>query len=236
MLEDCKHCHSLSPLGQLPSLENLRIRLMDKVVSIYSNATEPFRSLKELDLYGMSSLKECCFCMADTAFPSLEFLRLGKCPRLESFMEGGSFSRLSRISISECEKLFAVRMQWNLQRFPSLELLTLSGCKDMVDSFPEEAELPTTLKSLSISRCANLKALNNKSFQQHSSLELLEICSCKELQCLPEGLPTSLNFLIIDNCPLLSGRCEKENGEDWPKIEHIPNMQIDGKMIKGSFF
>ncbi|XP_060967230.1 putative disease resistance RPP13-like protein 1 [Cannabis sativa] len=216
-LVSCKHCVSLSPLGLLPSLEELHIDEMDKLVSISSNATEPFKSLKELLIFDMSSLKECCNGIAHEAFPSLESVRFFRCSNLESFMEGGSFSRLHTIAISDCEKLFAVRMQWNLHRFPSLTSLTLSYCNDMVDSFPEEGLLPTMLKSLSISGCDKLKALNSKSFQQLSSLQVLEIEDCKELRCLPEELPTSLSSLHIHNCPLLSGLCGKE---------YIPNIQI----------
>ncbi|POO01523.1 LRR domain containing protein [Trema orientale] len=152
------------------------------------------------------------------------------CPRLESFLEWGSFSRLSHISISNCEKLFSVRVQWKLERFTYLEKLSLSFCNVGVDSFPEEDLLPTTLTSLYIYNCPNLKALNGKSLQQLSSLETLHFHDCKELQYLPEeGLPTSVRHLTIDDCPLLTERCQRESGEDWPKIAHISRIEIDGE-------
>ncbi|KAK7846316.1 disease resistance protein rga2 [Quercus suber] len=37
---------------------------------------------------------------------------------------------------------------------------------------------------------------------------------------------TSLQSLTIEGCPQLKQRCEKENGEDWDKISHIPYLYI----------
>ncbi|KAJ4847500.1 hypothetical protein Tsubulata_012243 [Turnera subulata] len=51
--------------------------------------------------------------------------------------------------------------------------------------------------------------------------------SCLRLERLPEeGLSSTLSRLGLDisACPLLEKRYEREKGEDWPKISHIPNM------------
>ncbi|GLT70847.1 hypothetical protein SLA2020_429020 [Shorea laevis] len=56
------------------------------------------------------------------------------------------------------------------------------------------------------------------------------IGDCPMLQSLPEGgLPTSLTYLKIQKCPMLTERCQKEGGggPDWPKIAHIRKLYID---------
>ncbi|KAK9938836.1 hypothetical protein M0R45_015554 [Rubus argutus] len=64
-----------------------------------------------------------------------------------------------------------------------------------------------------------------------TSLRSLEIHDCPELESFPEGgLPRKLETLEITSCgklvETLKQRCEKDKGEDWPKIAHIPNKYI----------
>ncbi|KAM3326868.1 hypothetical protein P3S67_001994 [Capsicum chacoense] len=51
------------------------------------------------------------------------------------------------------------------------------------------------------------------------------------LTSLPEGMRslTALQRLNISWCSsILKQRCKKEVGEDWPKIAHIPSVDIGG--------
>ncbi|KAM5585041.1 hypothetical protein ABKV19_004433 [Rosa sericea] len=163
--------------------------------------------------------------------PSLGCLLLSDCPELESFPEGGLPSKLERLNITRCKKLIRNRMEWGLPTLTSLKHLTVSfkGCEKVVDSFPDEGLLPTTLGSLEIS---SISKLDGKGFRQLTSLNHLVIGNCPELRCLPdEGLPTSLSYLWIYDCPLLEQRCQRETGEDWPKIAHIEAKLINGKYI-----
>ena len=50
---------------------------------------------------------------------------------------------------------------------------------------------------------------------------------CPLIETMPEeGLPSSLSSLKISMCPMLGESCEREKGKDWPKISHIPNIDI----------
>ncbi|KAM1013518.1 hypothetical protein FF1_043449 [Malus domestica] len=117
-------------------------------------------------------------------------------------------------------------------------------------SFPEEGLLPATLTRLSIYNLPNLRTIQGKVLRQLTSLEVFTIHQCPELQGFPEEapkslksltiwecrnlgslpgewLPKSLSGLKIQRCPLLEERFRRETGEDWPKIAHIANIDIE---------
>ncbi|KAL4599260.1 hypothetical protein ACB092_11G114700 [Castanea dentata] len=165
-----------------------------------------------------------------TLFPSLDYLAVCLCPELESFPEGGLPINLVTLNVWDCEKLFSHRIEWGLQGLHSLRDISISSDCEEVESFPEEALLPPTLTDIRIEYFPNLKSL--KGFQHLTSLKSLYIRFCDKLQYLPEeGLPTSLSSLIIEYCPLLKQRCQREKGEEWPKVEHIANIVIDEELI-----
>ena len=84
------------------------------------------------------------------------------------------------------------------------------------------------LKKLCLWKIQELESLLKEWFKNMTSLKRLEILKCPNLTSLPEGMShlTFLQTLEIRGCPQLKQRCEKENGEDWDKISHIPNLLI----------
>ncbi|KAI8537758.1 hypothetical protein RHMOL_Rhmol09G0049400 [Rhododendron molle] len=168
-----------------------------------------------------------------TLLPSLQSLSLMDCPEIESFPEGGLPSKLGTLDIRNCKKLVGGRRDWGVQTLPSLTSFLMWGeSEDVFESFPEEGLLPSTLTYLCLGDLPNLKSLNQRGLQLLGSLERISISECPQLQSLPEeGLPTSLNALFLDNCPLLKPRCRREEGEDWHKIAHIPFITIDRELI-----
>ena len=210
----------------LSSLTHLRISSSPNFVSFFSGGIcAP--NLTSISIFNCNKLKSLPENMR-TLFPSLEFLAVRGCPKLESFPEGGLPLNLVTLYVSYCDKLFSR----GLQDLHSLREISIDGdnCKE-VESFPEEALLPPTLTDIHISFFPKLKSL--KGFQHLTSLKKLNIFRCNNLQYLPEdGFPTTLSSLIINSCPLLKQRCEREKGEEWPKIAHIPNIVIDGELVE----
>ncbi|KAL5565188.1 hypothetical protein UlMin_028352 [Ulmus minor] len=209
-LSECKNCCMLPPLGQLPSLRRLEICGLDGVVSIgnefcgasSTTTQQTFRSLEVLGIWKMQWWMEWSFSSK----------RVGQ--------EGGVFPRLKMLCLDGCRKLIVGLPDCYL---PNLKMISISRCDEMVRVW----FLPTTLTSLSIFMFPNLKSLNGSAFQHLTSLQQLTIWECKEVECLPrEGLPISLSYLKIYNCPLLKQRCQRGTGEDWPFIQHIPKIAI----------
>ena len=123
-------------------------------------------------------------------------------------------------------------MEFGLQGLASLRHFSIeSKCEDF-ELFPKECPLPSTLTSLHISGLPNLKSLDRKELQLLTTLQKLVISDCPKLQSLTEeGLPTSLSFLTIKNCPLLKDQCKFETGGDWHHIAHIPHILIDDQLL-----
>ena len=64
------------------------------------------------------------------------------------------------------------------------------------------------------------------------SLKTLEFRTCPSLQSF---VPRTLARLVIFLCPILKKRCSKDKGKDWPKIAHIPYVEIDSLYNNNSF-
>ena len=180
---------------------------------------------------------------------SLRDLYFYKCPGLESFPEGiQRLTALRSLGFSCCESL--ISLPQGLKHLTALESLLIWSCEKInlmeaedyrtrLRSFticllPKLVALPqwliqsaTTLQFLEIGWCENLAALPEW-LPNLTSLQKLQIWECRKLSSLPEGMGclTALRELEIDNCGELSKNCEREVGVEWPKIKHIPQIQI----------
>ncbi|KAL2514572.1 putative disease resistance RPP13-like protein 1 [Forsythia ovata] len=91
--------------------------------------------------------------------------------------------------------------------------------------------LPQSLKSLNLWNLPNLETLS-KVFQNLTSLRHLHLWSCPKLEALSmEELLYNLLSLSISNCPLLKKRCLRNEGDYWPIIAKIPDVNIDFRSI-----
>ena len=157
--------------------------------------------------------------------PKLECLVISNCPEIESFPEGGMPPNLRTVWIVNCEKLLS-GLAW-----PSMGMLTdltVSGRCDGIKSFPKEGLLPPSLTSLWLYKLSNLEMLDCTGLLHLTCLQILEIYECSKLENMAgESLPVSLVKLTIRGCPLLEKRCRMKHPQIWPKISHIPGIQVD---------
>ncbi|PON37965.1 NB-ARC domain, LRR domain containing protein [Trema orientale] len=240
-LLNCKSCCFLPPFGQLPSLRKLQILAFDSVVTVGSEfysggscVTKPFRSLEILDIRFMSEWKEWSFVEVEEGgvFPRLRELYLEGCPKLNIQLPD-YLPSLTMLQVWRCRQLMPLlpRADHKMDTaFPRLRTMDIYMCPEQ-ESFLEGG-FPSSVTSLQIFNCNKLESLNVKGFQGLASLEQLVIGRCQELKCLPEeGLPDSLSSLCISDCPLLQPRCQRNAGQDWTKIAHIPRIEIDWELI-----
>ncbi|MCH89440.1 CC-NBS-LRR resistance protein [Trifolium medium] len=160
-------------------------------------------------------------------FTNLNSLVLYDSPWLESFSERQLPYNLCSLRIERCPKLMASREEWGLFQLNSLKQFSVSNDFEIFESFPEEGLLPSTINALVLTNCSNLRRINYKGLLHLTSLESLYIEDCPSLECLPEeGLPGSLSTLSIHDCPLIKKLYQKEQGERWHTISHIPDVTI----------
>ncbi|KAF2322487.1 hypothetical protein GH714_017292 [Hevea brasiliensis] len=220
LLDNC-HERVLCSVHFLTSLSSLEILNFRRVDLLPDGLLQPLTALKKLKIKNLHRFKALQNELGVQDLQSLQRLEISCCPKLLSFAEKGLPSSLQHLSIDMCNTL--KNLPSGLQNVFSLEELHISKCPKIV-SFPEE-KLGISLKNLRLLSCANLESLPVR-LHELRNLESLSIQSCPKLACLPaSGLPASLRSLSIMECALLKERCA-EGGEDWPKIEHIPEKHI----------
>nr|XP_010925190.2 putative disease resistance protein RGA3 [Elaeis guineensis] len=204
-------------LQNLTSLYSLSISDCLNVSSLPEETLFNLTALEELTVSGCRELAMLQF----QALVSLKHLTVENCPMLES-------SSLLASSSLEYLEINNTPLAGLLHNLTSLSALRIHSCPEMTSFAREEEELQklTSLQSLHIYDCVNLQFLP-AALDRLTSLERLYLQNCPQIQSLPEnGLPSSLNILDIRNCPMLQQRCRKHEGPDWPKIAHIPKLDV----------
>ncbi|XP_059645018.1 putative disease resistance protein RGA3 [Cornus florida] len=187
------------------NLEDLKICDIEDLVNLPEEAFQHLTSLRKLKICNCHSLTSLSRGMRHlTALHSLEFYHFQELDLSDGDDNGMHFQGLTNLT------------SLHIQGIPKLE------------SLPAGLQHIATLQSLSISECYNLKSLPEW-IGNHTSLQHLSIYMSDKLTSLPEGMRrlTALQQLKIEFCSTeLYHRCQKETGEDWPKIAHIPNVDI----------
>lgn len=164
---------------------------------------------------------------------ALKDLTLESCHALEDLPIGlRNLKSLRTLCIRHCHLLESLPLDL-LEGLTSLRELCIGYCE--LASLSEGIQYLTSSERLFIWRCPLLNHLP-ESMQSLNALWWLEIRDCINLMCLPDSVRHlgSLKRLHIMGCPHLVQSCQEERGEEWPKIAHIPIIQIKGKEIKST--
>jgi Leucine-rich repeat (LRR) protein len=163
---------------------------------------EPNSGLQELKIYGyMGTVLSPSWLVKLDNLTSIQLIHLGKCEQLPPL---GKLPSLKIIKLRVMDSLKCFHDEYN------------ATSKDEI-IFP-------SLQGLHIWRCSSLVSLPNN----FPKLQSLKIERCDKLHSLPDEIQSfkDLNQITIEDCEILSRRCEKGIGEDWPKISHIPHLEI----------
>lgn len=165
----CERQH-VPTLGELPLLKSLKIGSMSFVEHI--------------------GREFCSYVSGIKAYPSLTSLEMFLMPRCSEWsgVEDGDFACLKTLSVKWCFKLSYLP----LERFPSLETVTLHDC-DGINTIPAGR----TFKKLCIEECRGLNTVPTQ-----PSLLVLELKNCPKLSTV--GFMPGLNTLEIMKCPNLN--------------------------------
>ncbi|XP_008240990.1 PREDICTED: putative disease resistance protein RGA4 [Prunus mume] len=236
-----------SSIGSLKHLRYL-VLFYNEAITKLPNAICRLQSLQTLNLVGCVNLEELPrdisklinlttlgFTTKQTSFTkngvgclkSLQFLTIHLCSNLTSLPRETSYlTTLRALCICKCEQLDLENKnyQGTPLRLQNLHIIDVPRMVALPKWFQGAAD---TLQLLCIGNCENLEALPEW-LASFTSLTKLILASCHKLSSLPEGMRSliSLRELEIQNCPELERRCQRDIGEDWPKISHVPHVSF----------
>ncbi|KAK9159525.1 hypothetical protein Syun_005866 [Stephania yunnanensis] len=238
MISDCSHCEHIPSFGELACLERLEIRNMSNVKSIGGSKDEQmdttttpqsssYSCLKVLELDRMPNLEEwfegnevCSeelwirncpnLRMTPHLFPSLKSLKLNDVGGTGVVSITTSLTSLTSLSITRCDDLEFLP-EGLLMNNDQLIIFNVEQCPKL-QTFKGEGLMVSnsgSLRELKIGACDALKSIPD--VRGLTSLQNLEIWSCRELEMMPKEFWSSLvslESLYIYRCERLKGTIE----------------------------
>ncbi|WJX25681.1 hypothetical protein P8452_14697 [Trifolium repens] len=207
----CEYCVALPPLGQLPSLKDLRIKNMSILETIgpefygmssggSNSPFQPFPSLECLNFSFMTNWKEWVpFKGRKFPFPQLKTLKLDGCRKLRGHLPG-HLSSIEEIAINDCDSL--------LETLPNQHSLSLVKSLDVTSRGTKwsffECDSARVLQRVKVWNFETMLSVP-KMLLSTTSLQHLVLYNIPSLTAFPDdGLPTFLKSLEIASCENLA--------------------------------
>ncbi|QHO51892.1 putative disease resistance RPP13-like protein 1 [Arachis hypogaea] len=212
------------------ALQRLTIHQCSKFVSFPREGVDA-PNLTHFNVTGCSKL-EALPCHMNSLLPNLQSLNIRDCQKMCRLPEGGLPPNLKELTIGKQWKVLST--MGNSDALTHLSIYDCDWYNKSTRSFPEVGLLPPlpSLTTLCLYYFPNLETLECIELLRLTSLQQLSIMSCPKLEnMVGEKLPPSLSLLQIKGCPLLGEHCNNKHQLIWPKISHIPNIQVHRKQF-----
>ncbi|XP_027357253.1 disease resistance protein RGA2-like [Abrus precatorius] len=211
-------------LQKMHPMEDLNIISFYKLNSLPNklNNLSALHRLQILSCHELESLSEHVL----QGLKSLRTLIIAQCRKFKSFSEGmRHLTCLENLEFGDCPQLMALPN--SISQLTSLRRVRITGTNKDCTILEDLKRIPC-LQNLILFRFPCLTSLPDW-LGTITSLQKLEIEFCPELRLLPDSFQQLRNLqeLRINNCPKLEKRCKKGTGEEWQKISHVPQFELD---------
>ncbi|XP_044496623.1 putative disease resistance protein RGA3 [Mangifera indica] len=151
-----------------------------------------------------------------------------------------TLTKLKVLRLERCSNCKHLHHLGNLPFLEMLRLIEMSSVKKVDDDFwgIESETSSTSSLCVHFPKLTEFNFWNTREWEEWDCkveefmpcLASLIIVRCPKLKALPDRLlqRTTLKQLVFIESPILTERYNKETGEDWPKISHVPSIGIDG--------
>ncbi|XP_058721465.1 putative disease resistance RPP13-like protein 1 [Vicia villosa] len=237
-IDNCVNCTTLPPLGQLPSLKDLKIARMTILKTIgqefygmvaggSNSPFQPFSSLEKLVIEEMSNLEE-WYPFQGSIFPFLRLknLELFYCPKLRGHLPS-QLPSIEKIEMDGCDHLLATppTQHW-LSSIKKIYIVGDSNSEsntEWTECSLLGSDCPCLLQEIDITSCHMIKSVP-KMVINSTCLQQLTLHGISSLTAFPtNGLPSSLQSLDIGECENLTFLPP----ETWSNYTSLVSLHLD---------